>query len=42
MEDVGFLVERGVGNVKTAFSSTYSQGEGAVVSFNAVKHESSD
>jgi hypothetical protein len=42
MEDVGFLVERGVGNVKTAFSATYSQGEGPAVSFNAVKYVSSD
>jgi len=41
MEDEGFLVERGVGEVKTAFSATYSQ-EGPVVSFNAVKHISSD
>ena len=39
MEDAWFtVVERRVGNIKTAFSATYSEGEGPEVSFNAVIH----
>jgi hypothetical protein len=36
MEDEGFVVERGVAGVETAFTATYTQGTGPVVSFNAV------
>jgi hypothetical protein len=38
MENEGFVVERGVAGVETAFAATYTQGEGPVVSFNAVTH----
>jgi hypothetical protein len=36
VEEAGFLVDRGIAGDQTAFVATFSQGNGPVVSFNAV------